>query len=125
MTKIYCDIADINLIRKFNKKDLVKGFTTNPSLMRKAGAKDYEKYSKQILKVVNEMYFLLRSKDAKICLTSKIFPVLVHQQLRQEFASCTKQFVIGCAEYKCYFDWLSCSLPAEETNFSTEILRYQ
>tara|TARA_B100000029_G_scaffold258775_1_gene255390 strand:+ start:283 stop:975 length:693 start_codon:yes stop_codon:yes gene_type:complete len=54
LTKIYCDIADINLIRKFNKKDLVKGFTTNPSLMRKAGAKDYEKYSKQILKVTKK-----------------------------------------------------------------------
>ncbi len=50
-TKIYCDIADINLIRKFNKKKLVKGFTTNPSLMRKAGAKNYEKYSKEILQV--------------------------------------------------------------------------
>ena len=49
MTKIYCDIADINLIKKFNKKTLVKGFTTNPSLMRKAGAKDYKKYSKKIL----------------------------------------------------------------------------
>ena len=49
-TKIYCDIADIKLIRKFNKKSIVKGFTTNPSLMRKAGAKNYEKYSKEILK---------------------------------------------------------------------------
>jgi transaldolase len=49
-TKIFCDIADLNLIRKFNKKNLVKGFTTNPSLMRKAGAKNYTKYSKQILK---------------------------------------------------------------------------
>ena len=49
-TKIYCDIADINQIRKFNKK-IVKGFTTNPSLMRKAGAKNYTKYSKQILKI--------------------------------------------------------------------------
>ena len=48
MTKIYCDIADINLIKKFNKKKIVKGFTTNPSLMRKAGAKDYQKYSKNI-----------------------------------------------------------------------------
>ena len=46
MTKIYCDIADINLIKKFNKKKIVKGFTTNPSLMRKAGAKDYVSYSK-------------------------------------------------------------------------------
>ena len=50
MTKIFCDIADIGLIKKFNKKSIVKGFTTNPSLMRKAGAKDYKLYSKKILK---------------------------------------------------------------------------
>ena len=51
MTKIFCDIADINQIKKFNKKKIVKGFTTNPSLMRKAGAKNYTKYSKEILKI--------------------------------------------------------------------------
>ena len=50
-TKIFCDIADINQIKKFGKKKIVKGFTTNPSLMRKAGAKDYKSYSKQILRV--------------------------------------------------------------------------
>ena len=50
-TKIFCDTADLSLIAKFNKKSVVKGFTTNPSLMRKAGAKDYKSYSKQILKV--------------------------------------------------------------------------
>ncbi len=50
-TKIFCDIAEIKLIKKFNKKKIVKGFTTNPSLMRKAGAKDYKDYSKKILKV--------------------------------------------------------------------------
>tara|TARA_B110000003_G_scaffold183782_1_gene182794 strand:+ start:81 stop:779 length:699 start_codon:yes stop_codon:yes gene_type:complete len=50
-TKIFCDIADISLIKKFNNKSIVKGFTTNPSLMRKAGAKDYKSYSKQILKL--------------------------------------------------------------------------
>ena len=50
-TKIFCDIADFSLIKKFIKKKIVKGFTTNPSLMRKAGAKDYELYSKQILKI--------------------------------------------------------------------------
>ncbi len=49
-TKIFCDIADLSLIKKFNKKKIVKGFTTNPSLMRKAGAKDYKSYSKKILK---------------------------------------------------------------------------
>jgi len=50
-TKIFCDIAELNQIKKFNKKKIVKGFTTNPSLMRKAGAKDYESYSKKILKI--------------------------------------------------------------------------
>ena len=50
-TKIFCDIADLSSIKKFNKKKIVKGFTTNPSLMRKAGAKDYRIYSKQILKI--------------------------------------------------------------------------
>ncbi len=54
MTKIFCDIADIKLIRKFNKKKVVKGFTTNPSLMRNAGAKDYLSYSKKILKITNK-----------------------------------------------------------------------
>ena len=49
--KIFCDIADLNLIKKFNKKKIVKGFTTNPSLMRKAGANDYKSYSKKILKI--------------------------------------------------------------------------
>ena len=49
--KIFCDIADLDSIKKFNKKKIVKGFTTNPSLMRKAGARDYQSYSKQILKV--------------------------------------------------------------------------
>jgi len=50
-TKIFCDIANKNLIRKFNKKKIVKGFTTNPSLMRQAGANDYRKYCKDILKI--------------------------------------------------------------------------
>ena len=50
-TKIFCDIAELKQIRKFNKKKIVKGFTTNPSLMKSAGAKDYKKYSKEILKI--------------------------------------------------------------------------
>jgi len=52
-TKIFCDIAELKLIKRFNKKKIVKGFTTNPSLMRKAGAKDYKSYSKKILKICN------------------------------------------------------------------------
>ena len=50
-TKIFCDIAELNIIKKFNKKKIVDGFTTNPSLMRKAGAKDYRLYSKKILNI--------------------------------------------------------------------------
>ena len=50
-TKIFCDIAELEIIKKFNKKKIVKGFTTNPSLMRKAGARDYKLYSKKILKI--------------------------------------------------------------------------
>jgi len=50
-TKIYCDIAELKQIKKFVKKKIIKGFTTNPSLMKKAGAKDYKKYSKEILKI--------------------------------------------------------------------------
>ena len=51
ITKIFCDEAALSVIKKFNKKKIVKGFTTNPSLMRKAGTKDYKSYSKKILKI--------------------------------------------------------------------------
>ena len=40
--KIFCDSAKLEVIKRFNKKKIVKGFTTNPSLMRIAGAKDYK-----------------------------------------------------------------------------------
>jgi len=50
-TKIFCDIADYKTIKIFNNKALVDGFTTNPSLMRLAGAKNYKQYSLKILKV--------------------------------------------------------------------------
>ena len=54
MIEIFCDIADINLFKKFSKKKIIKGFTTNPSLMRKAGAKDYKSYSKKLLNITNK-----------------------------------------------------------------------
>ena len=75
-TKIFCDIADLNSIKKYNKNKIVKGFTTNPSLMRKAGAKDYKSYSKKILKICNnkpvslevfaDNYFGMREQAIKI-----------------------------------------------------------
>ena len=66
MTKIFCDIADINLIKKFNKKKIVKGFTTNPSLIRKAGAKNYLEYCKKILKITKKtISFEVFADDSK------------------------------------------------------------
>tara|TARA_B100001057_G_scaffold206209_1_gene206918 strand:- start:270 stop:968 length:699 start_codon:yes stop_codon:yes gene_type:complete len=50
-TKIFCDIADYKVIKFFNNKSVVDGFTTNPSLMRLAGAKNYKDYSLKILKI--------------------------------------------------------------------------
>ena len=52
--KIFCDSADIKIIKKFNKDPLVKGFTTNPSLMKISGAKNYKSYSKKILRVCSK-----------------------------------------------------------------------
>ena len=50
-TKIFCDIADFKIIKYFNNKSIVDGFTTNPSLMRLSGAKKYREYSLKILKI--------------------------------------------------------------------------
>jgi len=51
MTKIYCDIADKLLLKKFAKKKIVKGFTTNPSLISKAGARNYKKFAFDLIKL--------------------------------------------------------------------------
>jgi len=50
-TKIFCDSADYETIKLFNNKPIVDGFTTNPSLMRISGAKNYKDYSLKILKI--------------------------------------------------------------------------
>ena len=50
-TKIFCDSADFQTIKKLNSNSLVSGFTTNPSLMRLSGAKNYKNYSLKLLEV--------------------------------------------------------------------------
>jgi len=50
-TKIFCDTADFATIKKLDKNSLVRGFTTNPSLMRLSGSKNYKNYSLKLLKV--------------------------------------------------------------------------
>jgi transaldolase len=50
--KIFADGADFNDIVEMNRNPIIKGLTTNPSLMRKSGVSDYEMFSKEVLKVV-------------------------------------------------------------------------
>ena len=52
--KVFSDSADYNIILKYSKDNLVKGFTTNPSLMRLAGAKNYKSYSLKLIKASNK-----------------------------------------------------------------------
>ena len=83
MTKIFCDIADASLVKKFSKKKIVKGFTTNPSLMRKAGAKDYKSYALKLIKlskkkpisfeVFADDYLKMRYQAQKIATWEKMF----------------------------------------------------
>jgi len=50
--KIFADGADLDGIAKLYRNPLIKGFTTNPTLMNKAGIKDYEAFARDVLKVV-------------------------------------------------------------------------
>lgn len=52
--EIYADGADMNSIIKLNKTKLINGFTTNPSLMRKSGVKNYKNFCKLLLKKVKK-----------------------------------------------------------------------
>src|SRR5581483_710128 len=47
--KIFADGADFEGMKKLYANPLIKGFTTNPTLMRKAGITDYESFGRQIL----------------------------------------------------------------------------
>tara|TARA_A100001011_G_scaffold261361_1_gene269843 strand:+ start:131 stop:847 length:717 start_codon:yes stop_codon:yes gene_type:complete len=50
--EIYCDTSEKKKIIKYSKNKLIKGFTTNPSLMKSAGVKDYKGFAKEISKKV-------------------------------------------------------------------------
>ena len=57
--KIFADGADIESIQKLNKLNYIQGFTTNPSLMKKAGINNY----KDLTKLIN--YFLSLNNISK------------------------------------------------------------
>lgn len=52
--KIYADGADKNTMLQLNANPLIKGMTTNPTLMRKAGLKDFEAFARDILQIITD-----------------------------------------------------------------------
>lgn len=65
--KIYSDGASLRSFKKLSKNKMVKGFTTNPSLLLKEGVKDYKKFSKSVFKIVKNkpVSFEVFSDDLK------------------------------------------------------------
>src|SRR5215471_14295006 len=47
--KVFADGADFKVIRDVYSNPLIQGFTTNPTLMRKAGVQDYAKFASEFL----------------------------------------------------------------------------
>tara|TARA_B100001063_G_scaffold182634_1_gene171860 strand:+ start:4742 stop:5455 length:714 start_codon:yes stop_codon:yes gene_type:complete len=52
--KIFADGAEIESIKKLNSNSFIKGFTTNPSLMKKAGVKDYKEFALKLLSEIKD-----------------------------------------------------------------------
>lgn len=52
MIDIYADGADLEIIRKYKKLPFIKGFTTNPTLMRNAGVKDYKQFALNAISII-------------------------------------------------------------------------
>jgi transaldolase len=73
--KLFADGADEKGMLELNANPLIKGMTTNPSLMRKAGIKDYEKFAHEILKTVTE-------KPISFEVFSNEFPEMKRQALK-------------------------------------------
>jgi transaldolase len=73
--KLFADGADEKGMLELNANPLIKGMTTNPSLMRKAGIKDYEKFSGEILKTIT-------AKPISFEVFSNEFPEMKRQALK-------------------------------------------
>tara|TARA_B100001142_G_C14060298_1_gene549369 strand:- start:41 stop:736 length:696 start_codon:yes stop_codon:yes gene_type:complete len=54
MIKIYCDTAEINTIKKCMKNYNIDGVTTNPSIMRSCGVKNYKEHCLKILRLIKK-----------------------------------------------------------------------
>ncbi len=53
--KIFADGADLEEMLQAHDSGLVQGFTTNPTLMRKAGVADYEQFARSVLREIQDM----------------------------------------------------------------------
>ena len=73
--KIFADGADREGIAALYAKPYIKGLTTNPTLMRKAGVADYEKFAREVLDIVKE-------KPISFEVFSDEFPEMRRQALR-------------------------------------------
>src|ERR1043165_7843963 len=73
--RIFADGADKDGILKLNANPLIQGMTTNPTLMRKAGIKDYEAFAKDLLQSVN-------TKPISFEVFSDDFPEMKRQALK-------------------------------------------
>jgi transaldolase len=65
--KVFADGADLDGIRRLAADPLIKGFTTNPTLMRKAGVTDYARFAHDVLEIVSDrpVSFEVFSDDAQ------------------------------------------------------------
>ncbi len=72
--KIFADGADKGGILEMYQEPFIKGFTTNPTLMRKAGVKNYKKFALDILKAVTD-------KPISFEVLSDLFPEMEQQAL--------------------------------------------
>lgn len=52
--KIFADGADKNALLELNRSPLIRGMTTNPTLMRKAGISDYESFAREVLESIRD-----------------------------------------------------------------------
>ena len=53
--KLFCDAADIETLLAMRQKPYIKGFTTNPSLMRKAGVRDFQGFALAVLAAIPDL----------------------------------------------------------------------
>ena len=53
-TQIFADGASIDGIKKAKQNPLIKGFTTNPTLMRSSGVTDYKQFAHEVLKIIGD-----------------------------------------------------------------------